>query len=166
MLQYKNDIIREVDSNPNLDKIVIFDIVLPSPIKLDENTFVSGSYALYQLMLHLKLNIKFTSNSDINVYHVNGVEEKKTSKDCIEHSYVIHDIQHVLLNIDLPCCRIAYNDRRVYVSVQCLYSIFTGRYYIKAFKNVMSKETQRFINRMEFYTKMGFQPILYKMNKL
>lgn len=40
-------------------------------------------------------------------------------------------VEELLLNFDLPCCRVATNVRWDYwVSAQCLASIFTGKYYM------------------------------------
>ena len=89
-------------------------------------------------------------------------------------------VSELLLNFDLPCCRAAFDARgKVWVSVQCLYSLFTGQYFLPAYtqnekrmKELLIKHRGsdpmkhsehflfgRLMTRIEKYKKRGFEAV-------
>jgi hypothetical protein len=88
-------------------------------------------------------------------------------------------VEELLLNFDLPCCRAAFNSKNDYwISAQCLYALFTGKYplpaYVKdeaVFTTLLTKHRNgdpmklsekhlftRMQERITKYEKRGFNP--------
>lgn len=123
--QYQNDDIYKhyigLVRNPKLlqeDREVIHKLI----IKLKEQYFTFYSKEFYG---------KFTSN-DTDLFVLNNVQNHRVNigeLDVVYKSYKTPE--ELLIHFDLPCCRAARDlNNTFYVSLHCLYSLFTGEVYL------------------------------------
>ena len=98
---------------------------------------VAGSSALFQFIkvyqqhFQVKFN-DFKDPNDTDIFFLNskGPHRRQVGKTDIVHS-TEKTVQELLMNFDLPCCRVATNSHfDTWISIQCLNSILTGTYYL------------------------------------
>ena len=122
------------------------------PLDTGKGIFVGGSFPLYYIMSYFNVNINWKSN-DTDIFfldcgHNSRMELPGGNLDfvfCKEKS-----VSEVLLNFDLPCCRIGFDFKyNFYVSAQALSSIFTKKMYMPSYfqdKNNFMKKLGEFEN--------------------
>jgi len=128
---------------------------------------------------------------DTDIFFLNSTKRARYDLNTTDIVYVTdRTIEELILNFDLPCCRIAMNTTGDYwISIQCLYALMTGKYYIPTylknkkqfdiliekypgddFKKLQPKNLQNLSNylfqrlavRIDKYHKRGFVAIEYK----
>lgn len=120
--------------------------------------------------------------TDTDIFFLNA---KKAHRSCIGSADFVYapekTVEELLLNFDLPCCRVAINPARdIWVSGQCLAAIFSKKYYLPAY--VQKRDTffkalngarlptpvceyaefsqhDRIVHRVEKYTLRGLAPV-------
>ena len=145
-----------VRSNPRIDFVIRLDL----PTYNDENTtavgfqgfkslsalptdtgkgiFVGGSGPLHWLMSHIRGYNKVKWNSsDVDIFFLGCPENTRMACAPGNVDMVFckdKTIEEVLLNFDLPCCRVGYDFKyNYYVSIQALVAIMTGKMYLPHF---------------------------------
>lgn len=187
LLQKKDEILKWAKENPTQD--IIYHLtarhltMLPT---VEVNGWVvAGSAALYSFITANKLMPRDQTNAwkeetDTDIFILNSKENhrRKMGKTDFVHSKET-TVADLLLNFDLPCCRIATNTRYEYwISAQCLASILTGQYSIPSyvtdcdnFKLILQKNGlgspnpaienflhERLRDRIAKYSRRGFVP--------
>jgi len=118
-----------VKLNPFEDKI--FHVIVNNKTNNVKDVYVSGSKALkmfYEAInknINTKLNCKVDPN-DTDVFHLNSGKVTRAKIGNVDLVYTTYKkIDDVLLNFDLPCCRVSTNDTgNFWISAQCLLAIF------------------------------------------
>ena len=190
----KQDIIKLVAENPFKDGVIklrgypirnkgkkgILDISKQNT----GETYIAGSSIVNEICKKMLTKDQWSSN-DVDIF-ILGCESHARLKfsEGIDMVYMKEkDIKELLLNFDLPICRAGIDFKgNMYVSIQCLASIFTGKYYMPKYVKDNRKFTQllvehhpdgkekntaaiikywisRFNERVKKYTSRGFSPI-------
>lgn len=104
------------------------------PEDTGKGVYIAGSTALNKLNCILSQNKNSWKSNDTDLFYVGcptstRIELRNTKLDmvfCKEKT-----IEDVLLNFDLPCCRVGFDFKyNFYVSIQALCAIFTGKMYL------------------------------------
>ena len=105
--------------------------------------YIAGSAALNKLITDLSCR-KYINNAgfnpgDTDIFIV-GNDRKFRSQ--FNGTDIIHtrdkSIEDLLLNFDLPCCRVATNPNGDYwISLQCIYALHTNKYFLPEYLNKM-----------------------------
>lgn len=121
--------------------------------KGDESTiFIAGGSALNRFCRTLKIKDNWKSNdNDIFILNIKKMYRNKFN----ETVDIVHQkektIDELLLNFDIPVCRIAYDFHdNIYISIQALYGIITGKYNYPMYMKEDNKLKQLFT---EYYQK-------------
>ena len=125
-----------------------------------------------------------TSYNDVDIFFLNSPVSCRMQ---IGHTDIVHStcktVDELLLNFDLPCCRVSMNSKHdYYISAQCLYALLTNEYplpnyvqdrdsFISLLKNHRNGDPmrvseeflyQRILERIKKYKQRGFNVVWYK----
>jgi hypothetical protein len=100
------------------------------------NTFIAGSSALHRFITTLRASPESVRPSnrwecnDYDVFTINAKSKALLTMGPVQLVDVMYkSVQEMLLDFDLPCCRVAINSHKdYYVSLQCLAAILSGVY--------------------------------------
>lgn len=140
-------LIEYVKENPFKDEILTLNC------KSDESAYMSGSSALVKLIEYIYSNPKIPTPvispdftpGDTDIFFLAQKRRNRVKLGNVDLVYtILKNIDEVLLNFDLPCCRVAIDSEFNYkVSVQCLASLYTGIFYMplycKSYKDLEVK---------------------------
>ena len=152
--QWCKDLVGFVKTHPWLDFVIRFD--LPStgtndvahfqglqnlstlPSDTGKGIFVAGSGPLNWMMQYvLGYNKVKWKSSDVDIFYLNCIENTRMACPPGNVDMVFckdKTIEDVLLNFDLPCCRVAYDFKyNFYVSIQAIVSILTGKMFLPSY---------------------------------
>ena len=148
--KYKVDISKYVDYNKNNDYVYYFPSKgkryyesyfngqIESSGKIECNNWcIAGSKALelfitnYKDKLSLNKNLNVVSN-DTDIFFL---DSKIPYRFNVGTTDIVHEksktVDELLLNFDLPCCRIATNSNGDWwISIQCIDALLSGKYYL------------------------------------
>ncbi len=105
------------------------------PENFAQGVFIGGSTALHYLSTQIKgiLEVNWTSN-DVDIFYLNCPVSTRMPFHRIACDMVFckeKTIEEVLLNFDIPCCRVGFDFKyNFYVSIQALNSILTKKVYL------------------------------------
>lgn len=168
LLANKTEILKWAIENPTHDHV--YHVVSGRPnMKVREQNppsyVVAGSAALWQFIKYNGLMIKTKWDSqDSDIFFLGSTSNHRRPMGQIDLVHTKHTtVESLLLNFDLPCCRVATNAAFEYwISAHCLASIWIGRYSIPSylkdeqdFKLVLQK------NRSEPSKKPGADHFLF-----
>lgn len=153
---FQSLLVEFVKKNPEIDFVYRFDLppcgnvdrglmqghksLSLLPFDTGKGIFVGGSAALHYIASFVKglstLNWKAT---DVDLFFLNCSENTRMSEAPGNLDFVFcqdKTIEDVLLNFDLPCCRVGFDFKyNYYVSAQALVAIFTGKMYMPEYFN-------------------------------
>ncbi len=166
--------------------------LLALPDTTGQGIFVGGSSALHYVCCYIKGENKVNWKSkDVDVFFLNCKENSRMEQAPGNLDFVFckdKTIEEVLLNFDLPCCRVGFDFKyNYYVSAQALVSIFTGKMYMPEYfetsqefnkmlrSNPIINEQQtcdyfiemivrRFYERVQKYQSRGFKTVYTHLN--
>lgn len=167
---FQSLLVEFVKKNPEIDFVYRFDLPPCSnsdrglmqghkslsalPFDTGKGIFVGGSAALHYVTSFVKglstLNWKAT---DVDIFFLNCPENTRMSEAPGNLDFIFcqdKTVEDVLLNFDLPCCRVGFDFKyNYYVSAQALVAIFTGKMYMPEYFNnendFMNKLSQYFL---------------------
>lgn len=141
MFKMKPQLLKFLKNDNNFNNVETNDKIIKictnTVYKNDNNKgwVIAGSSALSSLVSKLvklgyEINAKEFKADDTDVFFLDSKKEGRAKFGDID---VVHKkfktVSELLLNFDLPCCRAATDNKGNYwVSLQCLSSIFTGKY--------------------------------------
>lgn len=197
------DLVGFVKQHPWIDFVIRFDLpphdtngvahfqgfqslhALPSDT--GKGIFVAGSGPLNWMMQYiLGYNKVKWKSSDVDIFFLNCIENTRMANSPGNVDMVFckdKTIEEVLLNFDLPCCRVGYDFKyNFYVSIQAIVAILTGKMFLPNYmgsnikfnqklKDFAQKETKydmtwvrkmiikRFYERVKKYESRGIKTI-------
>lgn len=109
--------------------------LLALPDTTGQGLFVGGSSALHYMTGYIKGNNKVNwKSNDVDIFFLNCPQNSRMGGAPGALDFVFckdQTIEDVLLNFDLPCCRVGFDFKyNYYVSAQALVAIFTGKMYM------------------------------------
>jgi hypothetical protein len=163
--EFQNHLTEFIKKNPEVDFVYRFDLpeckdepylmqghkaLSALPLDTGKGIFVGGSAALHYVVSFVKglstLNWKAT---DSDIFFLNCTENTRMTGTPGTLDFIFckdKTIEDVLLNFDLPCCRVGFDFKyNYYVSAQALVAIFTGKMYMPDY----------FCNENEFMNKLN-----------
>jgi len=156
---------RESDVNRNLFQGHASLSALPD--EMCNGIFIGGSSALISVQGYFKgnANINWKSN-DVDVFYLNCKSNSRMNNAPGNMDWIFckeKTIEDVLLNFDLPCCRVGYDFKyNYYISAQALVAILTGKMYLpEYFKTQFDFEAK--LNEYEFSGEEEYKHTLTKM---
>lgn len=210
MVAFKDQIVKYVEQNRDQDVVYHFAVGPKYEVgnfgkpkenaKLDPGFYIAGSAALplfidkyAEINRVIRKDMAFQPN-DTDIFILNSpIKHRSTTgyKSGIDLVFTKDKtIEDLLLNFDLPCCRVATNGLGgFWVSIQCMAAIMTGVYYLpnylkdyNKFKALIAKYPghalqgltnnaidhqarylfDRLINRLIKYSTRGFNYTLYE----
>lgn len=112
---------------------------------------VAGSAALFKFVRNFMFGVEHLlskslsepNDTDIFLLGSSGPHRCPIGKVDIVHAPE-KTVEELLLNFDLPCCRVATNSHFDYwISIHCLNAIFTGKYYLPSYCNNVDNFTNK-----------------------
>lgn len=169
MVDFLNDtalrlrIIKWCDENPTSDRLITISYNKEQQ-KNSPTSFVSGSTALHSLLSFMDICIPWNP-SDKDVYILNQPNFSRTQLGDIDLIRVIAtSIDDVLLNFDLPICRVAYygpeNEKTFIVSYQAMNGIFRGEQNV-VLDSCVCPHFVKTIGRIQKYNLRGYTSICH-----
>lgn len=140
---------------------------------------IAGSAALLAFINELKYNPKISTpvieqfiSNDTDIFMLNSDRKLRYISGSTDIVHVTNKtVESLLLNFDLPCCRVATNSNGdFWISEQCLYALYTKTYYLpkymenfEQYKNVVKNlDANMFFHGKNEYTKHCSIEFLYK----
>lgn len=155
VLKHADELIEVVESTYRDDYVYM--ISTENDYNKNQDWCIAGSKAVHEVGKFLGKDIVY---DDVDIFFLNSPKQSRTKCDNVD---IVHletkTPEKLLMDFDLPCCRAAYNGSTFWVSVQCLYSILTGKYHqpkylecIDTFKAVINKNrSSDLVETEEFY---------------
>ncbi len=158
-LDFQTSLVDFIKNRPQIDFVYRFDLpeyrlmqgqecLLALPVDTGKGLFVGGSTALHYITCYLKgeNNVNWKS-TDVDLFFLNCVVNSRMEGAPGALDFVFckeKTIEDVLLNFDLPCCRVGFDMKyNFYISAQALVSIFTGKMYLPSFFSTPHDFTQK-----------------------
>ncbi len=209
-IDFQNKVIDFVKKHPQID--FVYQFKLPKTTnknpqsfqgheclsKLPDDTgkgvYMAGSSALHRLMCYFKGDSKVPwKSSDVDLFFVGCPKSTRMIFAPSGADFIFckeKTIEEVLLNFDLPCCRVGLDFKyNFYVSIQALCAIFTGKMYLPHYlsdslkfhekldeyrridpdwgtKSLNVMITKRFYERIQKYQSRGFKTIYTHLDYL
>ena len=156
---FRQELVEYVKENPEIDWVYHIDLPEPEkygyggqtiekglmnghiqlhklPYDTGKGLFVGGSCALKKLMDYIKQPRSSWENNDVDLFFMGCDKNSRLEDDHTPNGldFVFckdKTIEEVLLNFDLPCCRVGFDFKyNFYVSAQALCAIFSGKMYL------------------------------------
>jgi hypothetical protein len=210
-VDFQKDLTNFVKSNLHIDFVYKFNLPLCNterddffqghrilsslPADTGKGILIAGSSALHYLMVYFKgentLNWK---SNDVDIFYLNCESNNRMQIPGGNVDFVFckdTSIENVLLNFDLPCCRVGFDFKyNFYVSAQALVAIFTGKMYMPTYfstshdflkelsqysvvtgkesfaENIKHMIIRRFYERVKKYQSRGFKTIYTHLDYL
>ena len=159
----------------------IWHIRMGNTLNLDQiknNGYIAGSCALNCFIKLLGFKPKWEP-SDVDIFIPNStkggrIQDEESNLDFVKSE--CKNINDVLLNFDIPCCRVAYDPKTLefWISIQAINAIYNSTYnlpnYVKSFESlkqtglicdegILEKLFTRLKMRLAKYKKRGFNPL-------
>ena len=199
----QKEVIKYVESNKDKDHIYFIKskgryergTFMQGVFEVKSDFYIAGSAALNKFneipcKKHRSYGKSFEPG-DTDIFIVNSDRKFRSQFGSTDIVYTRDKtIEDLLLNFDLPCCRVATNPNGDYwISAQCLYAILTGKYFLPEYllsigsfypmiekypgeelkkeskeKIIKSAEYlhKRLLDRIEKYSKRGFTAVNYQ----
>ena len=199
----QKEVVEYVESNKDKDHIYFIKgkgryergTYMQGVFEVKSDFYIAGSAALNKFnevpCKKYRSHVKSFDPGDTDIFIVNSDRKFRSQFGSTDIVYTRDKtIEDLLLNFDLPCCRIATNPNGDYwISAQCLYAILTGKYFLPGYllsfgtfypmigkypgeelkkeskeKIIKSAEYlhKRLLDRIEKYSKRGFTAVNYQ----
>jgi hypothetical protein len=152
-------------SSPEQDKVFAF----PTKGVVDESgACLAGSSVLAEIMKVYNPEAKTEWDTDYDFFFLGMDSPARLKTGMVDIIHSQHKtVPNLLLNFDLPPCRIARNATTLWASAHCLNAIVTGEYPFPSNLQHTADEWKfsRTAERMEKYEKRGFLAVKYVHSK-
>lgn len=163
-----------IKENKSNDIILTVDFGMIPDVKLENDEYLSGSYAIFLLMKQIPTAVPLFGPSDIDIVILNK-EWKVIKTENFDKVYTsLKNIEELFKGSDLPTCKIAINNKGTYYfTAQCLISISKNicylPIYMKSYQTLYDKISKyptrksaeimadKIMKRIEKYNKRGFK---------
>lgn len=164
---FQKFLIAFIQKNPDIDFVYRFDLsnvgkesaawslqglkhlakMSPDSVK---GVFVAGSAALHYMDEYYHGNKVNWKSNDVDLFYL-GCESNNRMQGpgCLDFVFCKEKTIHeVLLNFDLPCCRVGFDFKySFYISAQALVALFTGKMYLPSYFS----DGHEFVKKLQEY---------------